>query len=145
MTQPIETPQQPEATEPPAPDGAEPPEDGRTEPATFSREYVETLRAESAENRLRAKKADDYLAALQSAAIEHTAGRVLQDASVLEWSDEFNDPESGMPSPELIRAAADALASERPHLSKVGGPTQQGFRGEESDAGEVSLVGLLNA
>ncbi|KAA1376122.1 hypothetical protein [Aeromicrobium fastidiosum] len=140
MTQPLETP--PESVETP-PESTEPPEDARTEPETFSREYVETLRAESAENRLKAKKADDYLAALQSAAIEHTAGRVLQDASNLPWSDEFNDPESGMPSPELIRAAADSLAKEKPHLSKVGGPTQQGFRGNESDAEEVSLVGLL--
>ena len=50
--------------------------------------------------------------------------------------------ENGMPNPDVIR---EALAADKPHLSRVGGDILQGHRGEESDAGDVDLAGMLRA
>ena len=137
--------QQEQNTEPEQrPEQPESPEDDRTEPETFSAEYVADLRAEAAESRVKAKRATDLEQALREAVISKVAGRILQDPSTLEWSDDLAD-EDGMPDPEKIREAAEALAADKPHLSRVGGETLQGHRGEESDAGAVDLAGLLRA
>ncbi|MEJ7634313.1 hypothetical protein [Aeromicrobium sp.] len=136
-------PEQPEADEEHE-EQPETAEDGRTEPETFTREYVEQLRAEAAEGRIKSKRATDLETALREAVISKVAGSILQDPSSLEWSDNLAD-EDGMPSPDLIREAAEALAAAKPHLSRVSGPVLQGHRGEDSDAGTVDLAGLLRA
>lgn len=139
MTQPATEP----TTEPQEPaEPAQEPAEGAEE--TFTREYVEQLRTEAAESRVKAKRATDLETALRTAVVEKVAGPILQDATSLEWSDEYAD-EHGMPDPEKIREAAEALATEKPHLSRVRGDVLQGHRGEESDAGTVDLAGLLRA
>ena len=140
MTQPIET---PEPVETP-PEGTEPPEDGRTDDETFTAEYVKGLRDEAAQNRVKAKRADDLETALREAVVSKVAGPILQDPSTLPWADELAD-EHGMPNPDAIREAAEALAANKPHLARVGGDVLQGHRGEESDAGAVDLAGMLRA
>ena len=125
----------------------QPPEgtEEQQEPKTYDEAYVKGLRDEAAQNRVKAGRATDLETALREAVISKVAASILQDPSTLEWTDEFNDPESGMPNPEAIRDAAEALAADKPHLSRVGGETLQGHRGEDSDAGEVNLAGLLRA
>ena len=49
------------------------------------------------------------------------------------------------PDADKIRAAAEALAAEKPTLARVGGEVLQGHRGDESDAGSVSLADMLKA
>jgi hypothetical protein len=137
MTQPVETQQQLEQQE-------TPPEEQQQEPKTYDEEYVKGLRDEAAQARLKAKQATTLETALREAVVSKVAGPILQDTTTLEWSDEFND-ENGMPNPDAIRKAAEALAAAKPTLSRVGGPVMQGHRGEQSDAGAVDLAGLLRA
>lgn len=110
----------------------------------FSRDYVESLRTEAAEARVKAKRATDLELALRDAVKASAARDILQDPAALEWSDDFAD-DSGLPDAEKIREAAEALAAEKPHLSRVRGDVLQGHRGEESDAGAVDLAGMLRA
>lgn len=108
---------------------------------TFSREYVETLRAEAATHRVAAKRAEAFEVALRAATIREAAGPVLQDVDDLAWSDDFIDEESGLPSAELIRAAAEELADRKPHLARVRGDIGQGRHSETTE--EFSLAGAL--
>jgi hypothetical protein len=109
------------------------------EPDTFPRSYVEELRAEAAEHRLRAKEADRLRDALRTAVLARACDGILHDP--LPWSDDF-DGEDGLPDPEKVREAAEGLAAEKPHLARVRGDAGQGFRGDESDA-VVDLAELL--
>lgn len=111
-----------------------------TTPDTFPRAYVEELRREAAEHRTRAAVADTFRDALRAAVLEKASTGVL--AEPIEWDDEF-DGEDGLPDAEKIKAAAEALALEKPWLSRPHGDAGQGFRGE--DCGTVDLAGLLRA
>lgn len=106
-------------------------------PETFDREYVESLRAENAETRTKAKERFDTLAAYF---VEAIAGDVLVDPSALPWSDEFLDSETGLPDPVKITAAAEALTVRKPYLGKPHGPAGQG---EHSAAGADEDVDIL--
>ncbi|WP_051549002.1 hypothetical protein [Nocardioides sp. URHA0032] len=123
------------------------PETIQTESDTFPRSYVEELRAEAAEHRTKAREALDEVGplreALRVAYLKQGTAGVLHDHADLPWSDEFNDPETGLPDVATIKAAAGALAADKPHLARVRGDAGQGFRGDASDA--VDLAHLLRA
>ena len=76
---------------------------------TFPREYVEKLRKEAAEARLKAKKADDYARALFAARVAAT-GR-LADASDLPFNTDLVDD---LPA---LEAAIDDLLAQHPHYA----------------------------
>lgn len=78
-------------------------------PETFPREYVEKLRQEAADARVRAKKAGEYAEALFYARVAAT-GR-LADPSDLPFDEKVLDD---LPAME---AAIDALVATKPHLA----------------------------
>lgn len=109
------------------------------EEQTFPASYVRELRAEAAEHRVRAQDADKYRDALRAAVLKaHSAG-VLREP--LPWSDDLSDPETGLPDEGKVAEAVQALAAEKPWLSRPAGDIGTGFRGDESDA--VSLGDML--
>ena len=101
---------------------------------TFPREYVEKLRAENAETRIKAKKADEYAHRLHTALTAAT-GR-LQDAEDLPFD------ASHLDDPEALEAAITELLERKPHLAtrRVSGDIGQGVT--ETSSG-VDLAGLL--
>ena len=103
---------------------------------TFPREYVEKLRKEAAEARLKAKKADDYARALFAARVAAT-GR-LADASDLPFDPELVDD---LPAME---AAIDELLRAHPHYASR---TPQGDigQGATTTSDTVDLAGILRA
>ena len=76
---------------------------------TFPREYVEKLRKEAAEARLKAKKADDYAQALFTARVAAT-GR-LADPNDLPFNTDLVDD---LPA---LEAAIDDLLAQHPHYA----------------------------
>lgn len=115
--------------------------EGEQQPETFSREYVENLRAEAAEQRVKGKRADALAARLATAHAAAT-GR-LADASDLAFDEALLD-DDGLVDPAKVEAAVEALLAAKPHLASrtPRGDVGQGAR-PESD--EVSLAGLLRA
>ena len=104
---------------------------------TFPRAYVEKLRQEAAEARVRAKRADDLARELFTARVAAT-GR-LADPNDLPFDDALL---ADMPA---LEAAIDELVSQHPHYAarRPRGDVGQGATG--SDAGTVNLAGLLRA
>ena len=103
---------------------------------TFPREYVEKLRQEAAEARVKAKKAEGYAQALFAARVAAT-GR-LADPSDLPFDETLVDD---LPAME---AAIDALIAQHPHYAtrKPRGDVGQGASGP---ADTVDLAGMLRA
>lgn len=92
------------------------------ETETFTREYVEELRRESAGYRERAKGADDLRHRLHDALVK-IDGR-LADSTDLAYADEHLDD---------IPAAITELIDRKPHLArKPNGDVGQGVRAESS-------------
>ncbi|MFV0430324.1 MAG: hypothetical protein ACK5KO_12975 [Arachnia sp.] len=79
------------------------------DPDTFPREYVEKLRAEAADARVRAKRADDLARDLFAARVTAT-GR-LADPSDLDYDEALLD------DAEALDAAVDDLLATKPHLA----------------------------
>lgn len=104
---------------------------------TFPREYVDKLRAENAENRVKAKRADDLAHRLHTALVTAT-GR-LQDPSDLPFD------ESHLESDEALAEAIDALLDSKPHLAtrKPAGDIGQGHYSENRDP--VNLAAMLRS
>ena len=104
---------------------------------TFPREYVEKLRAENAENRVKAKKADDYAQRLHTALTAAT-GR-LADPSDLPFE------ESHLEDPEALETAITDLLTKKPHLAtrRPTGDIGLGVHGDSPDT--TNLAGLLRA
>ncbi|WP_026533907.1 hypothetical protein [Arthrobacter sp. H14] len=107
-----------------------------TEPETFPREYVEKLRKENADNRVKAKTADDLAARLHTALVTAT-GR-LADPTDLPY-----DP-GHLEDAETLTAAVDELLARKPHLAnrKPRGDVGQGTSGSTSS---VDLAGILRS
>jgi hypothetical protein len=135
----------------PAPEPAptpEAPEKGSGGPErdsdVFDRKYVEELRRESAEHRMKAKEADEKLTAFRdayrAALLREASAGVLHDP--IGWDDSF-EGEDGLPDPEKMRAAAEALAEAKPWLGRPRGDVGSGYRGEQPDT--VDLADLLRA
>lgn len=117
-------------------DATEPAEGTETDETTFSRQYVQELRQEAADNRVRAQDRDDLAQRLHTATVAAT-GR-LADPTDLAYE------ESHLDDPEALTAAIDELLTRKPHLAsrKVNGDVGQGASGA---AGSVDLAGLLRA
>ncbi len=104
---------------------------------TFPRAYVEKLRQEAADARVRAKRADDLARELFTARVAAT-GR-LADPNDLPFDDALL---ADMPA---LEAAIDELVAQHPHYAarRPRGDIGQGATG--SDGGTVDLAGLLRA
>ena len=102
---------------------------------TFPREYVEKLRKEAAEARLKAKKADDYAQALFTARVAAT-GR-LADPSDLPFNTDLVDD---LPA---LEAAIDDLLAQHPHYAArtPRGDIGQGITG--ASGADVDLAAML--
>lgn len=106
------------------------------EAETFPRDYVEKLRKESADARVKAKRADDLAARLHTALVAAT-GR-LADPSDLPFD------EAHLEDADALSAAVDALVAVKPHLAsrRPFGAIGQGVT--PTPAG-VDLAGILRA
>lgn len=115
----------------------QPPEEPQEDAETFPRAYVEKLRQEAAEARVRAKKADDLARELFTARVAAT-GR-LADPNDLPFDDALL---ADLPA---LEAAIDELVAQHPHYAarRPRGDVGQGATG--SDAGTVDLAGLLRS
>ena len=104
---------------------------------TFPRAYVEKLRQEAADARVRAKRADDLARELFTARVAAT-GR-LADPNDLPFNAALL---ADMPA---LEAAIDELVAQHPHYAarRPRGDIGQGATG--SDGGTVNLAGLLRA
>lgn len=121
----------PQAEQTPASD----PADGRVgQDETFSREYVEELRRESAKHRTNSKRADDLAVALVNAYAEATG--LLHDASDLTASDDLLV--EGVPDRDKVKEAVGALIESKPHLAKIR-PTGDVGQGVHSSSATSAL------
>lgn len=101
---------------------------------TFPREYVEKLRKENADARVKAKRADDLAARLHTALVAAT-GR-LADPSDLPFDD------AHLEDADALNAAVDALLARKPHLASRR-PVGSIGQGATAPADSVSLAGIL--
>ena len=115
----------------------EAPEAAQDDAETFPRDYVEKLRKEAAEARVKAKKADDLARELFAAKVTAT-GR-LADPSDLAFSDEL------VADADALSAALDTLLAAKPHLASrtPRGDVGQGPTG--GDRADVNLAAMLRA
>ena len=101
---------------------------------TFPRSYVEELRAEAAENRVKAKRVDELEARLFTYQVEATG--LLQDASDLPYSPDLLDDS------EALQGAIQDLLSRKPHLASRM-PFGDIGQGDKAAADDFSLLGML--
>lgn len=103
---------------------------------TFPREYVEKLRKENAEARVKVKDRDDLAGRFHTSLVAAT-GR-LADPSDLAFDDAHLD------DPAALTAAIDDLLTRKPHLAsrRVVGDVGQGV---STTAQSVNLAGILRA
>lgn len=128
------TPDEAETEETPGNDSEETEGNTEDEPDTFSREYVQKLRDESARYRQRAGRADDLAHSLHKLLVEQT-GR-LADPS------DLNFDEAHLEDPESLTASIDELLSKKPHLATriARGDIEQGATPSDP---EFSLTGMM--
>ncbi|CAN5191514.1 hypothetical protein BH23ACT9_BH23ACT9_08730 [soil metagenome] len=120
-----------------APDGVSAgQDDGPSSEDTFDRDYVEKLRAEAAEHRVKAKRAEEF-------AEEVFYGRVaalgkLADATDLPYDEALLEDRSA------LEAAVDELVARKPHLAdrRPVGDVDQGARPQGQT---VDLAGMLRS
>lgn len=103
---------------------------------TFPREYVEKLRKEAADARVKAKRADDLAVRLHTALVAAT-GR-LADPSDLPFD------EAHLEDADALSAAVDALVAAKPHLASRRPFGAIGQGATPTPAG-VDLAGILRA
>ena len=103
---------------------------------TFPRDYVERLRHEAAEARVKAKDRDD-LAHRLHAALTAATGR-LADPSDLPFDD------AHLADDDALNAAIDDLLARKPHLASRR-PTGSVGQGLSADPATVSLASILRA
>ncbi|SER12181.1 hypothetical protein [Microlunatus flavus] len=108
-------------------------------PETFPRSYVEKLRTEAKEQRVKASRADYLATEVRRLAIREATRGLLADPSVLSWSDEF-EGEDGLPDHDALRAAAEALADAKPWLARPRGDVGQGRHSTGDDAPSLSAL-----
>lgn len=101
---------------------------------TFPREYVEKLRKEAADARVKAKRADDLAVRLHTALVAAT-GR-LADPSDLPFD------EAHLKDADALTAAVDELLARKPHLASRR-PVGAIGQGATSNAPSVDLAGIL--
>lgn len=132
---------EPDPTETETPDdpdqGTEPetdPDQTEDDPETFPREYVEKLRKEAADARVRAKDRDDLAHRLHTALVAAT-GR-LADADDLDFD------EAHLTDTDALTTAIDELLDRKPHLAarRIVGDVGQGAVRDDTP---VDLAGML--
>lgn len=106
------------------------------EAETFPRDYVEKLRKESADARVKAKRADDLAARLHTSLVAAT-GR-LADPSDLPFD------EAHLEDADALNAAVDALIATKPHLASRR-PFGVIGQGATPPPAGVDLAGILRA
>ncbi len=104
------------------------------EPETFPREYVQRLRQEAADARVKAKRADD-LAERLHVALTAATGR-LADPTDLPFDPAHLDDE------DALTAAVDALLARKPHLASRR-PAGSVGQGATTAPATVNLAGIL--
>jgi hypothetical protein len=130
------------ATEAPPKTPETPPRgDGTGDPDLFPRAYVEELRQEAADARVKAKRGDvavERLVTLYAASTQR-----LADPTDLPFHEDLLG-EDGLPDAAKVAAAVEALLTAKPHLAarRVTGDIGQGARPEHD---EPSLSALLRA
>jgi len=107
-----------------------------TEPETFPREYVEKLRQEAADARVKAKRTDELAQRLHGALVTAT-GR-LADPSDLPYVEEHLDDEAA------LTAAIDDLLGRKPHLASRR-PVGDIGQGATATSESVDLAQMLRA
>lgn len=119
---------EPEETEPEAEETSE------EEPETFPLAYVQQLRQEAADARVRVKDRDDLAARLHTALTSAT-GRLADP-------DDLPFDEAHLTDEAALSTAIDALLTRKPHLAarRVSGDVGQGAT---SSAATVDLAGML--
>lgn len=105
------------------------------DPETFPKAYVEKLRKEAADNRVKAKNADNLAARLHTSLVASTGK--LADPSDLPFD------EAHLDDPEALDAAIEELITAKPHLASrtPRGNIGQGVSGKAED--DFSLAGWL--
>jgi hypothetical protein len=114
---------------------------------TFSREYVEKLRAEAAKHRTARKEAEDRATAAEAAVTglqEQVFRFKVEQTGKLADPTDLGFDAALLESDEALTGAIDELLASKPHLAsrRVSGDAGQGAG--EPNPGEVSLAGLLN-
>lgn len=109
-------------------------DDSTSADGTFTREYVEQLRAEAAEHRVRAKRGEAY-------AQEVFYGRVAALAKMADPTD-LTYEEDLLEDGAALEAAVDDLIGRKPHLAlrRPAGDVGQGAR---PPSGDTDLAGML--
>lgn len=119
-----------------APDESNPSTPAEPDPETFPREYVENLRKEAAEHRVRAKAADDLARRLHLELVRAT-GRLADPTDLLYDPNHLEDV-------SILEAALDDLLGRKPHLASRR-PAGDIGQGATSTADSVNLAGILRA
>jgi len=111
------------------------------EASVFDATYVAKLRAEAADNRIKAKRSDD-LARQVVRAMARADGRLI-DAEDLAFDQAFLD-DDGLVDSDRVVGAIDQLIERKPHLAarRPEGTIGQGARPEPEQA---TLLGILNS
>ena len=136
-TQEVETPVTDEVeTETPTDEVEEEPTEGEQEDETFTAEYVQTLRDESAKYRTKAKDRDDLAARLHTSLVAAT-GRLADPSDLTFDTDHLTDPDA-------LTAAVEALLTAKPHLASRK-PTGDIGQGASVVDDTFSLSGLLRS
>jgi hypothetical protein len=106
---------------------------------TFDAEYVKSLRAEAAEYRVKAKRAD-ALAKQALTALVKADGRLI-DPSDMEFSEDLLSKD-GTVDAQALEAALDALIDAKPHLARKRptAPLAQGVRAHKSEPNLLQLI-----
>ena len=105
-----------------------------TEPETFPLDYVQRLRQEAADARVKAKRTDTLATRLHAALVSAT-GR-LADPSDLPFDD------GHLEDADALKAAIDALLVAKPHLANRK-PRGDVGQGQSGGSGTVDLAGML--
>lgn len=107
------------------------------EPETFDRPYVEKLRKEAADSRVKAKRADDLATALWTARVTAT-GR-LADPTDLVMPDDADPLDE-----DAVTSALDDLLERKPHLASRK-PRGSVGQGATTGAEPVDLAALMRS
>lgn len=110
------------------------------QPETFDRAYVERLRAEAAEGRVKGKRADALAARLTTAYAAATCR--LADPTDLAYSDDLRDAD-GLVDVAKVTAAVDDLLGRKPHLASRKPSHADVGQGAQPEVEGVSLAELL--
>lgn len=129
-----DTEKQPDLEQHPDTDQQPEPEHTEAEPDTFPREYVEKLRQEAADHRVKAKDRDALAERLHHALVAAT-GR-LADPTDLPFHEDH------LENPDTLTAALDDLISRKPHLA-TRRPAGDIGQGVSEGPSTVNLAGIL--